>query len=312
MPHRMSSSEPSAWPRHPQGWWGEACTGTTMRAGSEVWRRAKRLWSPWLWCPMWDVRGFDFSEPQCLWWVSSWSNLKAVPPPQLISHFWDNPGILGFSFIIIWPPLIQVTQCNTSRCVLASCTSAADAPPVISAVGYQASTVGSLCGKSTRHHTHFLLAGNFAFRDASQLRNPSHAINSQQAHFILHQCVPPDRAFITLSTTKMSRCFKCHSFFWLLVVDFYCCFSPVRNILSIIILFPIVLSLAPSVRSFLSCGHQNYQSIRGPSNIFPFSRLITTTQVHFYWRFFALCLQAAKWFWLSLEKSIGFVAPWRR
>lgn len=149
-------------------------------------------------------------------------------------------------------------------------------------MGYQAPTVGSLCGKSTHHHTHFLLAGNFAFRDASQLRNPSHAINSQQAHFILHQCVPPDRAFITLSTAKMSRCFKCHSFFGLLVVDFYCCFSSVRNILSIIILFPIVLSLAPSVRSFLSCRHHNYQSIRGPSNIFPFSRFITTTQVRFY------------------------------
>lgn len=110
--------------------------------------------------------------------------------PTLTSHFWSNPGFPCDSCIIIWPCLIQVTEFGTSNRVLAFVlqlqTPLRYFPHVISVVGCQVLTAGSLCSKRTCHHMHFLLAGNFVFRDMPWLRNPSHAINSQRVHFILH------------------------------------------------------------------------------------------------------------------------------
>lgn len=121
-------------------------------------------------------------------------------------------------------------------------------PHVISVVGCQVLAAGSLCSKSTHHHGHFLLAGNFVSRDMSWLRNPSQAINSQRVNFILLRIT-------ILSTRKMSHCFKCHGFFFtssfnIFIVYFgVLCLSvfSVLNILPIIILFVLVLCLVPSV-----------------------------------------------------------------
>lgn len=96
--------------------------------------------------------------------------------------------------------------------------------------------------------------------------------------YCINECLLTEPS--SLRTTKMSRCFKCHSFFglFLLVADFYCCFFYQS-------LFSFWWCLAWSLLYIsFSCRHHNYQSIRGPSNIFSFSRC-TTTQVHFYWLF---------------------------
>lgn len=139
--------------------------GTATRTGSKVLQNA---FGPTACSAFHDLRGFFPRTSTACGGISQ--DLPGIP------------GILLFSFIFSHAkPRLQraVPVIMSLPLVLHSQAPVRHLPPVISVVGDQKLTVGSLCSESTRHHIHFLLAGKFAFRDASWLANPSTAINSQ-------------------------------------------------------------------------------------------------------------------------------------
>lgn len=150
----MTHSEMWAWPCHVfsstgYDWSKWACHESRQQGFT------KCSWTHGLFCLLWHEREGFFPR-----YCSACSG---------ISH--DLPGILGilyFSFIFshVKPRLQRAIPVTMSLpLVLQPQTPVRHLPPLISVVGDQELTVGSLCSESTHHHIHFFLARKFDFRD---------------------------------------------------------------------------------------------------------------------------------------------------
>lgn len=122
--------------------------GTATRTGSKVLQNA---FGPTACSAFHDLRGFFPRTSSACGGISQ--DLPGIPGILLFSFIFSHakPRLQRAVPVIMSLPLVLHPQAPVRHL-----------PPVISVVGDQELTVGSLCSESTRHHIHFLLAGKFA------------------------------------------------------------------------------------------------------------------------------------------------------